>query len=556
MTELLLVAEFVGGLGLLLLGLGLLTDGLRLAGGSVLKANLRAWAKTRWRAFETGFAIALLVPSSAQSMRAAAGFVNSGLVRLENALWLTIGISFGSVVTAWLVLAVGLWNAALGVGLLLLGLGAALRFGGNRGRRAALGMGVSGVGLLLVGLSVLSTGFAELGEVRLDQLPYGFFGGLVLFLLLGALLSASLRTASVGVAAAVVATANGSLELAAGMALVAGGSFGPAAWAMLEMARGTARAKRVALMHAGFHALTSTLGILTLFLTLPLHDKLPGPLASAPFALATFHLLFKVGGALLVLPFAEMIVHQLSLRFQREELDQRRAPNLDSNLLTIPDLAVDAFLDELGVLSNSARGLAHLALKERVISDFRLRQDAEMLERRVRDLDHTAARLIADGVTYEIATVLVELPRATRGVRQLLNEVARFRFFASATPKELDPRLRTRLRQLELAVLHLVEGADALDESFTAEHCAQEAETTTQHLRDMRCRLHEACSQHEIAPTVADALCSRLDALERIGYFASEQAIGLARVLAPVGQDEPFAPPVEEPAKRILRRVA
>ena len=540
---------------MLLLGLGLLTDGLRLGGGSVLKANLRAWAETRWRAFETGIAIALLVPSSAASTRAAVGFVNSGLVRLENALWLSVGISFGSVVTAFVVLAVGFADPAFVIGLALVGVGGCLRFGGVRNRRAALGMGVCGVGLCLLGLVALGRACAEMGALTLDHLPYGFATELLLFGSLAALLAAATRSASVVVAAAVVATASGTLGLPAAMAVVAGANLGPVAAALFEFARGTAGSKRVALMHIGFHSLTTALGVILLVTLLPAAGWLSSNLGAA-VSLALYHLAFTGAGALLLIPAGHRLVYHVSLRFQREEMDHGRSPNLDPNLLAVPDLALDGFLEELGRLTESARGLAHLALKERVVSDQRLRQDAEMLERRVRELDQVAARLITGEVPADLAPILVELPRASEGVRYLLEEIARFRAYARQPIDGLDPRTRTRLRQLELAVLHLVEGADALTPGFRAENCSQETEAALRHLEDVRHRLHEACCRGEVNATTSDHMCARLDSLGRIAIFASESAIGLARVLAPMGQDEPFAEPAPGPMRRLLRRVA
>jgi Na+/phosphate symporter len=554
MSGALLAAAFAGGIGLLILALAALTDGVRLAGGSVLKANLAHWAQTRWRAFETGIAIALLVPSSAATTRAASGFVNSGLVRLSNAIWLSVGVSFGSVVTAWLVVACGLSTSAFPLGLVLVGAGALMR-GGLRGRRAALGQALAGFGLLLVGVAVLADAFHRGAPAGLPPAPFGLLGTIAAFGVLGAALSTTLRSASVAVAAAVVAVSAGALQIAEAMAFVAGANLGPIAFALWTLLSGTAQARRVALCHAVFHGLGTLVGLVLLIATLPLHARLVTDLG-APFTLAAYHLAFQGGAALLLWPAAGRLERLARMRFHRVEFEEGGSQHLDRNLLEVPDLAIDAFLGELGELFEKARGLAHLALRDRVVSDLRLQKDAEQLERRAAMLDHTAAQLIAGDVPIELAPVLVELPRAGAGLSKMLAELARFRALARTPEQGLDARTRTRLRQLELAVLHLIEGADAMDPAFDAERCSMETEAALQHLADVRRRMHDACGAGELHPGWADPLCARLDSLERVATHAAEVALGIDRALSPPPAEDPLETESEGAVVRWLRRVA
>jgi phosphate:Na+ symporter len=554
MNGIILAGNFAGGLGLLTLALALLTDGMRLAGGSVLKANLRRWAEVPWRAFETGLAIALLVPSSAASTRAAAGFVNSGLVKLENAIWLSVGVSFGSVVTAWLIVAAGLSPNAFALGLALVGLGALLR-SGLRGRRKAVGKALTGFGLLFIGVAILSDAFQRGVPQGLPPAPFGLIGTSFLFLLLGAALATILRSASVAVAAAMVAAASGAVELPEAMAFIAGANLGPIAWAMWVIGGGTAQARRVALSHALFHAAGTVVALALLFFTAPMHARFALSMG-APFALASYHLAFQVLAALLLIPAAPRLLVFVQRHFTKIEFERGTSPHLDHSLLAVPDLAIEGFLNEVQQLFEQSRGLAHLTLRDRVVSEQRLRQDGDDLDSPVRALDATAARLIAGDVPADLAPIQVELPRASAGLRQLLESLVRFRGYARIPETGLDPRTRTRLRQLELAVLHLVEGSDALDPAFDAARCAQETETTLHHLSEVRRRIHEACGAGELHPTWADPLCGRLSSLERVASHASEVALGMDRIFAPVGHDEPFAEGEESTVARWLRKVA
>jgi hypothetical protein len=292
-----------------------------------------------------------------------------------------------------------------------------------------------------------------------------------------------------------------------------------------------------------------------LFFSAPLHQSLTFALG-APFVLASYHLCFQVIASAALVPAASRLVSFVQNRFHRVEFERGTSPHLDHSLLAVPDLAIDGFLTEVQQLFEQTRGLAHLTLRDRVVSEQRLRQDGDDLDRRVRALDATAARLIAGDVPAELAPVLIELPRASAGLRNLLDALVRFRAFARIPENGLDARTRTRLRQLELAVLHLVEGSDALDPAFDATRCSQEAETALHHLGEVRRRIHEACGRGELHPTWSDPLCSRLSALERVTAYAAEVALGIARVVAPAGHDEPFEDAPAGPVARWLRQVA
>ena len=373
--------------------------------------------------------------------------------------------------------------------------------------------------------------------------------------MLGAALSAVLRSASVAVAAAVVAAAAGAVELSEAMAFVAGANLGPIAWALWVIAGGTAQARRVALSHAIFHGVGTVVALVILFFTAPLHLDLAAS-TGVPFALATYHLAFQVLAAILLIPAAGRLLSFVQTRFHRVEFERGTSPHLDHSLLAVPDLAIDGFLTEVQQLFEQTRGLAQALLRDDAVAQGEMRQDGDDLDRRVRSLDSTAARLIAGDVPADLAPILIELPRASAGLRNLLESLVRFRAFARIPENGLDARTRTRLRQLELAVLHLVEGSDALDPAFDATRCSQEAETALHHLGEVRRRIHEACGRGELHPTWSDPLCSRLSALERVVVYASEVALGIDRVFSPAARDEPFEEQSGGPVVRGLRQVA
>lgn len=103
-----LLTYALGGLGLLLLGMGMMTDGLKAAAGSSLQGFLERSTRTRLRAALVGFSITAVVQSSSAVIVTTLGFTNAGMLTLRQAAWVVFGSNLGTTMTAWIVALVGL----------------------------------------------------------------------------------------------------------------------------------------------------------------------------------------------------------------------------------------------------------------------------------------------------------------------------------------------------------------------------------------------------------------------------------------------------------------
>lgn len=129
-------AAFLGGIGMFLLGMGLMTEGLKLAAGSALERVLASSTRTRLRGLGSGALLTALVQSSSAVTVATIGFVNAGLVSLGQALWVLYGANVGTTMTGWLVALVGLQFKVEVFALPLVGVGMLLRLTGKRADEA------------------------------------------------------------------------------------------------------------------------------------------------------------------------------------------------------------------------------------------------------------------------------------------------------------------------------------------------------------------------------------------------------------------------------------
>ena len=154
----------LGGLGLFLLGMNLMTQGLKTAAGSALKRILAASTDTAWRGLWFGAITTTLVQSSSAITVATLGFVNAGILPFAKSLWVIFGANIGTTTIGWIVALLGFKFKIEAAALPLIGVGMALRMSGDAPKRQALGDALSGFGVLFLGLSFLQQAFATTPE--------------------------------------------------------------------------------------------------------------------------------------------------------------------------------------------------------------------------------------------------------------------------------------------------------------------------------------------------------------------------------------------------------
>ena len=130
------IGMLVGGLGLFLLAVKMITDGLKEASGHALREMLGKWTRSPAHGIVSGFSITALVQSSSAVTVAIIGFVNAGLLTMRRALGVVYGANIGTTITGWLVAIVGFKINVDAFALPLIGIGMLLNLTGGGSRRA------------------------------------------------------------------------------------------------------------------------------------------------------------------------------------------------------------------------------------------------------------------------------------------------------------------------------------------------------------------------------------------------------------------------------------
>lgn len=336
-----MVFPFVGGLGLFLIGMMLLSQGLVAFGGTAMKHALARFTGTPAKAFLSGTLATMAVQSSTATTVTLIGFVSAGLISFSQAIGVLIGASLGNTATGWIVATLGL-KINLGFYTLpLIGVGAMLKLL-VRGSWSQLGLAMAGFGMLFLGIDTLQDGMRGLSAVfDLASLPAGGFVALLLAMLIGLALTAVLQSSTAAIATTLTALHAQAINFEQAAALVVGAAIGTTLTGALVAIGSTVYAKRTALAYVLFNAVAGALAIILLPLFLRVINWLMQlGLDAGATSLAAFHTLFIAVGVVLFLPF----VGPFSRGVERmlPEKGELATQHLDKSLLSIPSVALEA----------------------------------------------------------------------------------------------------------------------------------------------------------------------------------------------------------------------
>ena len=429
-----LAASLFGGVGVFLLGMTMMTDGLKLAAGPALERILAAATRTRWHALASGVLVTAVVQSSSAVTVAAIGFVNAGLLSLAPALWVLFGANVGTTMTSWIVALIGFKFSVEALALPLVGAGVALRLTGQGHRRGAIGTALAGFGLLFLGIALLQEGFAGLSS-RVSLPPGEGALAVLAQVAAGIVMTLLAQSSSASTVIAITAAQGGLLSTQGAAAVVIGANIGTTATAVMAAVGATPNARRAAAAHVAFNVITAVVALLllpwlidTLARMRQAMDLPPDPAVK----LALFHTSFNVLGVVLMWPLAGWLTRRLQARFRRREEDEAQPRYLDDNVLAVPTLALDALEREMARVGQVAARMARRAVAgesaaavegDRVVLDsldaaaesFVERMSRrEMPQRSARRLGRALRVLRYHEATGEPALQAAELRRPTR----------------------------------------------------------------------------------------------------------------------------------------------
>ena len=331
--------QLIGSLGLFLYGMKIMSEGLQKFAGDRLRSILTAMTTNRVTGMLTGVLITALIQSSSATTVMVVSFVNAGLLSLTESISVIMGANIGTTVTAWLISIGGFSVNMSAFSLPILAIALPLIFS-NKGNKKYVGEFLFGFSFLFMGLTALQSNSPDLSQ-NPEMLAFvqsytdmGFFS-IILFLLIGTILTVIVQSSSATMAITLIMCTNGWISVELGAALVLGENIGTTITANLAALTANTQAKRAALAHLVFNISGVIWGLALFYPFMGFVDWVVDRMTSSTisdvtltsYRLSAFHTMFNICNVLVLIWFVKLIEKTVCF-FIRPKVDDKDEPRL------------------------------------------------------------------------------------------------------------------------------------------------------------------------------------------------------------------------------------
>lgn len=349
------ILTMLGGLALFLYGMQVMGDGLAKISGGKLEKILENLTSSKLRAVLLGLGVTAVIQSSSATTVMVVGFVNSGIMKLTQAVGIIMGANIGTTVTAWILSLAGIESNNFFMSLLkpssfapiLALIGIVLLMFTKNSRKKDIGAILVGFAVLMFGMDTMSAAVKPLADVPEFTNLLLAFSNPIAGVLAGTVLTAIIQSssASVGILQALCVT--GAVPYSAAFPIIMGQNIGTCVTALLSAIGANKNAKRAAMIHLYFNII-GTVVFLSVFYILNAAVQFPFMDAMAtPAAIAVTHSVFNVTATLPLLPFSNLLVKLacMTIRDSSEDVEAAKKDQefliLESRFLEKPAFAVE-----------------------------------------------------------------------------------------------------------------------------------------------------------------------------------------------------------------------
>ncbi len=363
------VLNLVGGLALFLYGMNLLGDSLEKLSGGKLESILEKLTAKPIMAVLLGAGVTAAIQSSSATTVMVVGFVNSGIMKLRQAVYIIMGANIGTTATSWILSLSGLESDSLLVSLfkpttfspLLAFIGIVFLMFSKKEKKHNIGGLLIGFAILMTGMEGMSNAVSGLKDVPGFTDLFTMFSNPILGMILGAILTAIIQSssASVGILQALCAT--GAVNFSAAIPIIMGQNIGTCVTALISSIGAKKNAKRAAFVHLYFNIIGTILFMIIFYAVhAVIHFSFMDHAANAA-GIAVVHTVFNVTATLMLFPFGGMLEKFACLTIRDDkEVSEKNGKSkdfelLDERFLDVPGLATDHCRQVTAKMSELAR---------------------------------------------------------------------------------------------------------------------------------------------------------------------------------------------------------
>ncbi|MEG1720343.1 MAG: Na/Pi cotransporter family protein [Pseudoflavonifractor sp.] len=356
------VVMMLGAIATFLFGMSTMTDGLEKLSSGRLENILERLTSNVFKGVLLGALVTGLIQSSAATTVMCVGFVNAGIMKLNQAVGIIMGANIGTTVTAQL-LALGdissdnilmMFLKPSFLGPILAVIGIVLYMFVRGGHKRTVGQIVLGLGILFIGMRTMEVAVAPLQEMPQFQAMFTTFSNPFIGVAVGALITALIQSSSASMGILQAMSTTGVVTFNIAIPLIMGQNIGTCITALLSSIGASKNAKRTAMIHLLFNVI-GTLFFLVLLYSINAIFHLPfWEMNMNRGSIANLHLCFNVACTALLLPFNKLLV-KLVEKLVPGDMEEREVSVLDERFLSSPSLALEKAHEAVGQMGNFAQ---------------------------------------------------------------------------------------------------------------------------------------------------------------------------------------------------------
>ncbi|MCM1524586.1 MAG: Na/Pi cotransporter family protein [Ruminococcus sp.] len=364
------VIKLAGGLAVFLYGMSLMSDKLEKIAGGKLEYIFDKLTSNRFKGLLLGILATAVLQSSSATTVMLVGFVNSGIMRLSQAISVIMGANIGTTVTTWLLSLSGIEGDSLFIQFckpenfspILALIGIIMRMSSNNGKNKDIGGILVGFALLMTGMDTMGDAVEPLRESKSFENIMVLFSNPILGVMVGALLTAVIQSSAASIGMLQSLSQSGRITFGSALPIILGQNIGTCVTAILSSAGANKNAKRVAVVHLYFNIIGTIIAMVIYYSLDAALDFAFKEYTVTGFSIAIVHTIFNIGTTLLLLPFTNLL-EKLAYMTIRDEKHETEAPVLlDDRFLSTPGVAVEQCRNVTDRMASLAKITISLAL--------------------------------------------------------------------------------------------------------------------------------------------------------------------------------------------------
>ena len=342
------VISLIGGLALFLYGMNIMGEGLEKLAGSKLEKIFEKLTSNKFKGLILGMTITAIIQSSSTTTVMLVGFVNSGIMKLSQAIPIIMGSNIGTTITSWILSLSGLESDNFFIKMLkptsfspiIALVGIILIMTKKSDKAKVIGNALLGFSILMFGMNTMGSAVEPLSEVPEFREVMAKFSNPFLGVIVGAVLTAIIQSSAASVGMLQSLSNANLITFGSAIPIILGQNIGTCATALLSCIGANKNAKRVAIVHLFFNVI-GTVVFLAIFYTLNafcnftfLNDNV------SSFNIAVVHTIFNVVATIIMFPFINLL-EKLAYLVIKDTEEKEEVQMLDERILNTPSVALE-----------------------------------------------------------------------------------------------------------------------------------------------------------------------------------------------------------------------